>query len=440
MEANTVTAYSTAILCIVTAISVIFVAYQAFLIRKQSEQETKRKQLQAITQLEGRKTELLDLHMSLIQKKLDCERFKIQRYRWRPNAEDEKYIINLEYSREMEFADNRIVDVTKSFGLLVETLSAIQYLFGNVPEIESKIKNIIQNEYFFKNIIEERIKKFNIDVNIEMDKFITTKVSGKQLQDLIDNNINKATRELSSWIIINFINLIDSLSKELWLEIGKNNGETDSEAPGYNDPMYDKIKASMENEQSPVITLSENMDNVDKAPLDGLLQSLAKFTEDRKVELPITLFIRGAIVSGMLIGYTHYFELFEKMIRCLTSNTLEGAAQIKMLADSLKKAHEENISKLEKLSPKARDAAMSETRYIYLRQAEIVRSNGAIIPIGTEGLLRTRTNSIDSFSVGAIRSRKEKSMTGATETQAELEQANKNLPGARDDQPGKERV
>lgn len=87
---------------------------------RKNRQEKMRKQLQAITQLEGRKTELLDLHMSLIQKKLDCERFKIQRYRLRPDDAEEKQIINLEYSRAMEFADSRIVDVTKSVGLLSE--------------------------------------------------------------------------------------------------------------------------------------------------------------------------------------------------------------------------------------------------------------------------------------------------------------------------------
>lgn len=284
-------------------------------------------------------------------------------------------------------------------------------------EIDEKIKNIIKNEYNFKRVIESQIEQFNTDINVEIDRIKTAKVSGEQLQALINDNMDQTAKELFNWINVNFINLIDNLSKELRQEIGNRNGDIIQDAPGYNDPMYDKIKASMENDLPPAIALFEN-DNVDKAPLDGLLQNLAKFSEDRKVEFPITLFIRGAVVSGMLIGHTAFFELLERVIRCMTSNTLEGEVQIKMLADAIKKASDESRSKLEELSPEARDARILKTRYIYIKQAEIVCSNGPIIPIGTEGLLRIRTNSIDSFSIGAIRSQRTKHMAGTNHTHA----------------------
>jgi len=151
--------------------------------------------------------------------------------------------------------------------------------------------------------------------------------------------------------------------------------------------------------------MTDILENVleDKAPLDTLIQNLAKFTEDTKAQLPITLYVNGTIVSGMLIGPSTFAEQFEGMIRSMTANKPEGNDLVRSLADAIKRGHELNVEEMKEVTRMEREAALLNARYIYLREAEITNPNGPNIPAGVGGLIRIRLASVDMFSMGMLR-------------------------------------
>jgi hypothetical protein len=109
---------------IAAALSAILVSLaNIYLNCRQNRQETKRSQLQIISQLEGRKNELLDLHMTLIQITLDCGLHRALRSLYRPDDNEEARVINDEYFRLRGLGDSLIVEISKSTARLSETLS-----------------------------------------------------------------------------------------------------------------------------------------------------------------------------------------------------------------------------------------------------------------------------------------------------------------------------
>lgn len=141
----------------------------------------------------------------------------------------------------------------------------------------------------------------------------------------------------------------------------------------------------------------------DRAPLDTLIQNLAKFTEDTKAELPITLYVKGTIVSGILIGHSTFIEQFVGIIRPMTANSPEGNDLVRSLADAIRRGHELNVEEMSEVTRMEREAALLNARYIYLREAEITNPNGPNIPAGAGGLIRIRLASVDMFSMGMLR-------------------------------------
>jgi len=140
----------------------------------------------------------------------------------------------------------------------------------------------------------------------------------------------------------------------------------------------------------------------DKAPLDGLVQSLSKIAETYKAEIPITFSVKGTIITGILIGNTAYSDQFSKAFLSLTSNQPAAEDLIKILGQKFEEKHAEHMEEFEKLGDLVHEILLSHTRFIHLKNANIVNLNGQnlSLPVQFGGLIRIRTDSIDAFWLG----------------------------------------
>lgn len=169
--------------------------------RRRTGKEKTRRQLQVITQLKGRKMEIKDLYMTLMQTTLNQVFTNVIRTNFTPNRNDEARVLNQENFRLRQLGDNLIVEVSKSTGRLIETLSAVQYLFPNVIEIDKKINNIIQMQQSLVHEFERKLlNQFNEDIISEMgtlaQKGGVSGVTSEQINRLQNALVDGASDEI----------------------------------------------------------------------------------------------------------------------------------------------------------------------------------------------------------------------------------------------------
>lgn len=138
----------------------------------------------------------------------------------RPNREDEAGVINQENFRLRQLGDSLIVDVSKSTGRFIETLSEIQYLFPNVIEINKKINNIIQMQQSLVDVFERGILiQFNEDIIREISTPVQIGgITSEQINQLRNTSVNRASDEIFNWIITNIIVSVENIENDLLSE------------------------------------------------------------------------------------------------------------------------------------------------------------------------------------------------------------------------------
>lgn len=214
----------------IAIISVILTSICAYIVNliveeRKNKNILHRSQRQAYSQLKGRRDEISPIYKSLIMARLQSEMYKTLLNNYKPTiakgmSEQIKYEqkiarddLNKEYYRQRETADNRIVDIARSQGDLMETVGLIKFLFDKTEKLDKYLSAIEHNNHAFPNFIEKdiigkAIKKFDEDLKKipmknrknmkEIDPDTINQLSDsliKSIEGTVENDIKKYIRD-----------------------------------------------------------------------------------------------------------------------------------------------------------------------------------------------------------------------------------------------------
>jgi hypothetical protein len=128
---------------------------------------------------------------------------------------------------------------------------------------------------------------------------------------------------------------------------------------------------------------------------DGILQLLVAATDRSGAEIPITLNVKGTIVTGILISEKAFFlELSQR----LTSKQLDFGSPNSVL-EEIFGGFAESIAKNNDRE-KAEDVPLGQPLFINLKNANFILSSNDIIPVNDSLLWRGRLDMVDGFTFG----------------------------------------
>jgi hypothetical protein len=128
---------------------------------------------------------------------------------------------------------------------------------------------------------------------------------------------------------------------------------------------------------------------------DGILQLLVAATDRSGAEIPITLNVKGTIVTGILISEKAFFvELNQR----LTSKQLNFGSPNSVL-EKLFGEFAESIAKNNNRE-KAENVPFGQPLFIHLKNANFLLSSNDLIPVNDSLLWRGRLDMIDGFTFG----------------------------------------
>lgn len=144
----------------------------------------------------------------------------------------------------------------------------------------------------------------------------------------------------------------------------------------------------------------------DERPADPLLRLLVSVANEHGVHLSVTLSVGGMLVSGMLVGNSHYFEGISTMLR--TASADEQMSRVRdVIADSFGKVGEQLRPR--QASTDAAESANSERgpspSHIHLRDARFYGGPGNLVPLlnNEEGAWwRGRLEAVDGWFLGSF--------------------------------------
>ena len=141
-------------------------------------------------------------------------------------------------------------------------------------------------------------------------------------------------------------------------------------------------------------------DSRHKSKFDGRIGLLKIFAgiinPSEKGEIPLTLNVRGAIVSGLMIGMKPYYEQIGKIfVDAINSSSRKHASvakeEFKMVFDKIK----------EPPNSKELEEAEYEFNHIFMRNTKIYNGGQAIPSTGTTYWIG-KIESVDGFFLGMI--------------------------------------
>ena len=126
---------------------------------------------------------------------------------------------------------------------------------------------------------------------------------------------------------------------------------------------------------------------------DWHLQMLVEDANDFGVEVPITLFVAGAVVTGVLTSGKTYFDAFAD--RFAAGWPEEGRDEIRASMATPGAVYP-------RLEPGDKSPRKQPAQYIHLRDAQLVTPNGNL-PAGGDGMLwRGRLAQVGGYSLGRL--------------------------------------
>lgn len=126
---------------------------------------------------------------------------------------------------------------------------------------------------------------------------------------------------------------------------------------------------------------------------DRVLQILVSFAISN-IEVGITLYVGGLIISGTIISAQKYFRLFSESMRTASGNISEGLIDAIASSFAPKEIVEEEID--------VSDAFKYQAPFIHLKDALIIQTSGSPPEIKIP-LTRIKIVSVDGFTLGNIR-------------------------------------
>jgi hypothetical protein len=133
-------------------------------------------------------------------------------------------------------------------------------------------------------------------------------------------------------------------------------------------------------------------------PTDWVFLELVDLVNRSTVELPVTLVVQGAIVTGKLIGSHSFYQEYGNLWYQLITRALEESSEV---ADSVKERWTE-------LGKRALEQTKSEEEFqppvhVHLKGARYVVGQGLPVPTGGAAFLwRGRISEVSAFSIGEL--------------------------------------
>jgi hypothetical protein len=130
---------------------------------------------------------------------------------------------------------------------------------------------------------------------------------------------------------------------------------------------------------------------MDGRSVDWYLQSLVSTVNTTDVQFGITLFVEGAIISGLLIGGKKYFETF--------ANEFAGAFPGD---DEAKETIRQSFASYAEIYTSEESADLPPPQFIHLLDSRCFSPGGKPLP-GNRGVLwRGKINAVSGFSLGSL--------------------------------------
>lgn len=130
------------------------------------------------------------------------------------------------------------------------------------------------------------------------------------------------------------------------------------------------------------------------SPEDWFLQFFVKMVNGSSTEIPVTLLIGGAILSGSLVsGHRYFDEIGAGFVEALTDKVPTDAIET---FDGFMKKNSEVYT-----TEEGRETA-GEPTFIHLREARYFHQSGAPIPSNQGIWWRGRISEIDGWSFGGL--------------------------------------
>ncbi|MFC6841510.1 gas vesicle accessory protein GvpU [Xanthomonas theicola] len=130
----------------------------------------------------------------------------------------------------------------------------------------------------------------------------------------------------------------------------------------------------------------------DGQSVDWYLQKLVTIVNTSAVQFGITLFVEGAIVSGLLVGGKKYFETFAQEFSAAYPGDAEGK-------ESIRQAFASHAT----IYDAAEDQqATSPPQFVHLIDSRCFSLAGQPVPNNRGVLWRGKINAISGFSLGSL--------------------------------------
>ncbi|MCV3209244.1 hypothetical protein OHD62_23785 [Mesorhizobium sp. YC-39] len=136
-------------------------------------------------------------------------------------------------------------------------------------------------------------------------------------------------------------------------------------------------------------------DQTGQQPRDAYLNALVKFAEGN-LELGMTLFIRGTVITGTMISGRKYFEELSRQMR---SASIQGSSDPADLQDVLGRA----MMDFADMYPRAGEEpepGRPPPKFLHLRNARIFQAANHLPSNGQ--LMRLRLDAVDGYFMGNI--------------------------------------
>jgi hypothetical protein len=140
---------------------------------------------------------------------------------------------------------------------------------------------------------------------------------------------------------------------------------------------------------------------------DAFLQLLVDLANDSEgpLPLPITLSVKGVLISGRLINGKTYFAEFSGQIRAAFEPYQKHFADIPEMEAWIKSFGDPDESERPSKELDANQFAerVRQTRFVHLQDATILQPGGRPVPSEGGLLWRGRLASVDGFSLGVLK-------------------------------------
>lgn len=124
---------------------------------------------------------------------------------------------------------------------------------------------------------------------------------------------------------------------------------------------------------------------------DAIVMMFLTLVEEDGLELPITLNVNGAVISGTLVGATAYYEGVTKSSEELKDSTMSKIISKKL--NDLKEAYTK-----QKQEDKEKEESENSPTFIHLKNAKYLGVHGQSVSPSSGSWWRGRISSVDGFS------------------------------------------